>query len=34
MAEERVTVLRFSGDEDEYSVWYLQARDMQQDLDF
>jgi hypothetical protein len=26
MAEERVTALRFSGDKDEYSVWYFRAR--------
>jgi hypothetical protein len=26
MAGERVTAPRFSGDKDEYSVWYLQAR--------
>jgi hypothetical protein len=26
MAEERVIVPRFSGDKDEYSVWYLQAQ--------
>jgi hypothetical protein len=26
MAEERVTAPRFSGDKDEYSMWYLQAQ--------